>query len=272
MTSSSDRPRATGASVLRRVIVGVIVVAFAIAAIGGIIVLLGAQLEATSGRVLVTTAVVGLFSIAVLCCAALIGRPLQIVGVIGAGVSVVAALLAIWMIWVDYSSGAPWETLWRTLWTAVAASVAFSVASLLLLLVGRRRPVVRIGLFATLGIIALLLVLTVYLTWARDIEWESFGRLYGIVAILAALGTVVVPVLSLLVRDERPAPTRLSPVGAALLEDEALRRGVSPDELVRDLLGVPAAASGESTPAATDVVSGEPGSSSGPEHAQPSDT
>lgn len=243
MTSTAESPHRSGASLLRRIIVAIIVVAFAVAAIGGIVVLLGANLGDPAYRVLSTTAVVGLFSIAVLCCASLIGKPLAIVGVVGAAVSIIAAGLVIWLIWQTQAWGPEWDTFYRLMWTAVAASVAFSLASLLLLLVRRRRPVVRIGLFVTLALVVLLLGLTIYLIWAaEDVDYEVFPRVYGIVAILTALGAIVVPVLSLLIRDE-PAPgASLSPAAEALLVEEAARRGITPDELVRELIGAPVAA------------------------------
>ena len=117
----------------------------------------------------------------------------------------------------------------------IALVVAFSLASLLLLLVGRRRAVVRVGLIATLALIALLLALTEYLIWSDSVDSDVFPRVYGIVAILTALGAIVVPVLSLLVRDEPRSPA-LSADGAALLAEEAQRRGMTPDELLRRLL------------------------------------
>jgi len=63
----------TSVSRLRRIVVAVIVVAFTLAAAGGIVVLLGGDLGETAGRVIGTTATVGAFSVAVLCCAALLG-------------------------------------------------------------------------------------------------------------------------------------------------------------------------------------------------------
>ncbi|MET0735087.1 MAG: hypothetical protein ABWY55_05505 [Microbacterium sp.] len=242
MSEDGQAPRAR-VSTLRRVIVGVIIVSFGLAAIGGIVVLLGGSLGTAAGRVLGTTAVIGAFSVAVLCCAALAGKRLQVFGLVGAAVSVVAAALVVWVIWVPGFSGPGWDFLFRTMWTAVAASAAFALASLLLLLADRRQAAVRIGLAITIVLFAVVLGMVVYLIWWGDtIRGDSFARVLGVFAILAALGAVVVPVISLLLR-ERPAET-LSARARERLEAEARQRGITADELVDELLGaaLPAAA------------------------------
>jgi hypothetical protein len=230
------RPRA---SVLRRVIVGVIVVSFGLAALGGIVVLLGAELGDPAWKVLGTTALVGAYSVAVLCCASLLGRRLQSVGLAGAAVSIVAAILSIVALWAQPSWEA--EVFWDVLWTLVAGSVALSFACLLLLLADRRQRAVRVGLVVTLALFAVVFALVVYPVWTDLDAGDAYSRTLGIASILAALGAIVVPVLSLLLRDraaeDRPRPGSLSGSTLALLEAEAARRGVTPDELVAHLLG-----------------------------------
>ncbi|MGL4255825.1 MAG: hypothetical protein ACRCSL_05780 [Microbacterium sp.] len=237
MTDAAEpaRPRA---SVLRRVIVGVIIVSFGLAALGGIVVLLGAELGEPAWKVLATTALVGAYSVAVLCCASLLGRRLQIVGFVGAAVSVVAAILSIIAVWSQ--PGWEAEAYWDTLWTLVAACVGLSFACLLLLLADRRRTAVRIGLIVTLALFAVVFALVVYPVWIDDYVGEAYSRALGIASILAALGAIVVPVLSLLLRDpgadRAPPQGALSPATIARLEAEAARRGVTPDELVAHLI------------------------------------
>lgn len=235
VAAEPTRPRA---SLLRRVIVGIIIVSFGLAALGGIIVLLGAQLGDPAWKVLATTALVGAFSVAVLCCASLLGRRLQAVGLVGAAVAVVTAVLSIVALWAQPSWEA--EVFWDVLWTMVAASVGLSFACLLLLLADRRQAVVRIGLIVTLALFALVFVLVVYPVWTDATGGEAYSRTLGIVSILAALGAIVVPVLSLLLRDrgadDRPRPGALSPSTIARIEAEAARRGVTADELVADLI------------------------------------
>ncbi|MGN8553981.1 UNVERIFIED_CONTAM: hypothetical protein OHV15_15485 [Microbacterium sp. SLM126] len=229
------RPRV---SVLRRVIVGIIIVSFGLAALGGIVVLLGAELGDPAWKVLGTTALVGAFSVAVLCCASLLGRRLQMVGLVGAAVAVVTAVLAIIALWAQPSWEA--ELFWDVLWTMVAASVGLAFACLLLLLADRRQRVVRIGLIVTLALFALVFVLVVYPVWTNETGGEAYSRTVGIASILAALGAIVVPVLSLLLRersaDAVARPGALSPSTIARLEAEAARRGMTPDELVAELI------------------------------------
>lgn len=237
MTTSAEsvRPRA---SVLRRVIVGIIIVSFGLAALGGIVVLLGAELGDPAWKVLGTTALVGAYSVAVLCCASLLGRRLQIVGFIGAAVSLVAAAMSIIALWAQPTWEA--EIFWKMLWTVVAASVGLSFSCLLLLLADRRQRAVRIGLIVTLILFAVVFALVVYPIWVELDSGEVYSRVLGIASILAALGAIVVPVLSLLLRDrpgsEEERSGGLSRTAIAQLEAEASRRGVTPDELVTDLI------------------------------------
>ena len=82
--------------------------------------------------------------------------------------------------------------------------------------------------------------MVVYPFWVDLDSGEAYSRVLGIASILAALGAIVVPVLSLLLRDRRgaeaPRPGGLSPEGIARIEAEAARRGITPDELVADLV------------------------------------
>jgi hypothetical protein len=230
---------------LRRIIVAVIIVSFAVAAIGGIVVLLGAELGETAARVLMTTGVVGAFSVAVLCCSSLIGRRVQIVGLAGVVAAVVTAALVLVFVW---SSNWPGEFISKLTWQGVAATIALSFGSLLLLLADRRRPAVRVGLTVTLILFAVVLVTVGIVTWAPDaVDDQVFPRVIGISSILAALGAVVVPVMSLLMRDTRdgrgagddpdaPETAALSPQLVHRLMAEAERRGITVDELVAPVL------------------------------------
>ncbi len=243
--SDADHSLPRPGHLLRRVIVVVAVACFSVAAVGGIVALLGAELGETAWRILGTTAAIGGFSIGVLCCAALVGRRLQVFGVTGAMVSIVACALAVFEIWYrgPYLSG--WEVLNRLTLTGIAASAAFALASLLLLLADRRRPAVRIGLRITIGLFAVVLGLVVYaIWWSNGINPDVYQRLLGVTSILAALGAVVVPVISILMRDGN-GTSELSRNSVAMLEAEALRRGLSPDALVERLLGAPVAEDAE---------------------------
>ena len=153
----------TVAQRVRRIMVWVIVVSFGLAALSGIVVLLGGDLGETAARVIATTALVGAFSVAVRCCLSLVGRRLQVFGFVGAAASVLTLVLCLVMLWGDDLRFD--DAVFRWLWTGVAATAAFSLASLLLLLADRRRAAVRIGLAITLALFAVVLALVWYLIW-----------------------------------------------------------------------------------------------------------
>lgn len=226
-----------GAAAVRRVLVWLIIASFGIAAVLGIVVLLGVEIGDTAARVLATTATIGAFSVTVLCGAALLGRPAQVVGVATVAVSILTAGYSVWLIWDDGVYLWDGDAVLKLLLTGISATAALSLASLLLLLSRRRRPVVRIGLGVTLALMALVLVLTLYLIWATNVDDNVFPRVYGIVAILAALGAVVVPVLSLLLPDStRGRTVSLDPALAERLVATAERRGITVAELVAPVL------------------------------------
>jgi hypothetical protein len=232
-------------SLTRRIIVWVVVVSFGIAAILGIAALLTPSFDESAWRVLSTTSVVGAFSALVLCCASLLGRALRVFGLVGVAVSILTMAYAVWTIWwpPEWQEGGWYDSYYRILGTGVAMSIAFAVASLLLLLADRRRAAVRAGLWITLGLFALVLAMVIFVIWARDYDYEVVQRILGILSILAALGAIVVPVISLLLKDDRAvgvtapggSPALSAPV-TERLHAEAARRGLTADELVTALL------------------------------------
>lgn len=250
-TPQRPRTRRSLAQQLRRWVVGVIIASFGVAALGGVVVLLSGAWTDTVAKVLGTTAFTGLFSVAVLCGIALVGRRVQWFGWVTVGVSAFTLVRILWLIWADpiwsdYS--------WRLTFTASILTAACAVSSLLLLLSAHDRPAVRLLLSVTLGFIGLGVLLSLLAVWelipGGD---EVFWRGTGVVWILAALGVVVLPVMSLLMRDPRPTPVEvqadpaaapmdlghaapLSPASVARIAEAARVAGVSPDELVDRLL------------------------------------
>ena len=102
------------------------------------------------------------------------------------------------------------------------------------------------GLWVTLALFAAVVAMVLYLIWfPDDIDDDVFPRALGILGILAALGAVVVPVLSLLFRDPAPEgdaspapdPARRLAGCRRAPRAEASRRGITVDQLVVDLLG-----------------------------------
>lgn len=253
---TSDRPR-TVAHRIRRWVVGAIIVSFGIAALGGIAVLLSGAWSDTAGRVLATTALVGLFSVAVLCGVTLFEKPVQWFGWVTVGLSVVTLAWVLWLVWADDPSWGDFTFEFTV--TMCVFTAACAVAALLLLLVAHNRQFVRVLLYVTLGLMALGVLLSLLPVWRFEPgDYESYWRATGVVWILAALGIVVLPVTSLLPRATQPAdrasreagvpaesaaqPAPVAPV--AQLSQDSLERiaraaqaeGVTPDEFVRRLL------------------------------------
>lgn len=221
---------------LRRLVATVVIVSFSIAALMGILALLGGgDFGETEGRILLTTVIVGTESIAVLCYLALAGHRWAAVGYVGAAVSLVAFGTALWLTWADhdFDTDAPWKLL--TISITVAASLA--QASLLIALAGRKR--IGVGLAATLVAIAVVAVMIVIPILNESDPGGGYWRALGVVAILDVLGTVVLTAVGAFGgrRSTTEAePKLLTTAVESRLVDAAKERGVSPSQLVADAL------------------------------------
>ena len=235
-------------------------------------------------QVISTTAVTGACSVAAFCGATLIGRRAQWFGSVTILLAFVTLLVSIVFLWGDpyaWDGPVPGSTgmtlgdiFFQTLSSLVLVTAVASVSSLILLLVPRSL-VVRIGLPITLGLLALgtcLVLITIWVESAWGFEWLT--RINGIVWILAALGVVIMPLTSLLLRagtkpegadgsgaatgggaadksrtsadhetsagskpaeSTRPSPT-LSPSTLDRIDAAARAEGISADELIDRLL------------------------------------
>lgn len=249
-TTHPSQKRASFAQQVRRVVVWAIIVSFGVAALGGIAVLLSGAWSETAAKVLGTTALTGLFSVAVLCGATLIGKRAQWFGAATVLVAAVTLARLLWLLWADPA----WSD-FSTQFTATLCAVtgASAVASLFLLLVTHNRRFVRTLLAVTLILFSLALLLTLWPVWADELsDPEVYWRATGVIWILAALGIIVLPIISLVLRadtgsnqraarDETRQPvtgpaSSLSPDSVARIEAAAREHQLTPDELVRRLL------------------------------------
>ncbi|WP_181274986.1 hypothetical protein [Brevibacterium oceani] len=247
------------ARVLRRTIAIVIVVAFGLAAVGGIIVMLGDVESEATFQVIGTTAVTGVCSVAAFCGATLIGRRAQWFGSVTVLLAVLTLALSLLFLWGDpYGWTAPvpgsggtivGDVADQLLVSCILVTAVASVSALILLLV-QRSWVMQVGLPITLGLLVLgtaLVLITIWVEAAWEYDWLT--RLNGIVWILAALGVVVVPLSSLLLKagakpaavsaaatEPEPADPTLSPSTLDRLEAAARAEGITADELVDRLL------------------------------------
>ena len=232
-----DRPMKDLRSLMVKVVVG----SFTITALFGIAALLfGGDLDGTAGKVLGTTGVVGIEAVAILCYLAVADSRRSWVGVAGGVVSLVPFGIVLWAIWMPETGlDFPWRTF------GVGLTVAASLAQVCLLLAAtqRPRPAVSRLLGATLVAVAVVAVMIIVPIVGELDTGDVYWRLFGVVAILDVLGTIVTIVLARFVsvrpgEADRPGagPASLDPVALQRLGLEAQRRGVSPSELLQELL------------------------------------
>ena len=221
---------------IRKAIVRVTIGSFSLAAILGIIALLrGGEFGQTQFRVLLTTLLVGVVSIAVLCYLATAGRPSQPVGVAGGVVVLVPLVTALLMIWGDVENG-PAEAVLRTFGIGTAIATTLAQASLLLTLGERGRPGVRRILLGTLALAAVLAAMvSALIAGLEPAEGGYYHRLLGVVAILDVLGTVVVAALVKFGGGDRERvhpEVHLPPDLAESVAELGARSGQGSDEVV----------------------------------------
>lgn len=242
MTEPSFQPPAALMG-FRRVAIVFIIVSLSIAALFGIVTLLTGEFGEVQGKVLLTTLLLAAFSITALCHLAVVGRTLRVVGYAGIVVSGIAFVLGAVLIWRSWDSwDESWDVILRVFGVFAVLAVSFAHANLLLLLAERRNPVVRIGLFVTVGLIALLALLIILpIATNGDIpgdNGEAYSRLLGVVAILDVLGTIVLPVLGRFLHDGGPLTTvRLAADATAKVDRIAAATGESKDAVVARAIG-----------------------------------
>ncbi len=186
---------------LRRIAIIFIIVSLSLTALVGIVTLLTASFGEVQAKVILTTLLVAGFSVTALCHLAVVGRALRIVGFVGIGMSLLALItgtVLIWGSWDNWNGG--WDELLKAFAVAAILAVSLAHANLLLLLEGRRSVVVRVGLYVTvamIGLLALLIILPIVTEGEIPGDnGEPYFRFLGVVAILDALGTIVLPVVA----------------------------------------------------------------------------
>lgn len=224
---------------VRKVVVRLTIGSFSAAALLGIAALLaGGRFGETEARILLTTLLVGVVSIAVLCYLATAGKPFQAVGVAG-GVTVLAPLAtALLMIWGQGLADEP--AVFKTFAVGAIAAASLAQASLLLALCDRGRRLVRRLLAATLVFAGLVAVMTAVLVLADGDNFPDwYFRLLGVIAILDVLGTVTVAALVKFGPSEtspEAATLTLPPVLGARLAEAAAAQGRSPSDLAAEAI------------------------------------
>jgi hypothetical protein len=173
----------------------------------GIYALLAGEFGDLEQKILFTSLSVSAAGVLALACAPAWERRLVLpLPPIGAGSALAGLALVIAAIWI----GEPPEWLSNSAWTLAVVAVFGASGSLLAL--GRLAPRFRWVLPAALAAGAVLSVMIVSAVWTEpDSEW--FGRILGVVAVLFAAFTVLVPIFHRASRAELAAPSA-APEGA----------------------------------------------------------
>lgn len=166
-------------------------------------------------------------------------------GAVGAVSALVPFGIALYLIWRDWGTDFPGETLMQ--WFGVTITIAVVLAQICLLLAtagdaGRLRGL----LWATVGLAALMGLIVIGLI-TEVLDGDQHWRWIGVVAILDVLGTIVTMALAKFsALGDRPAPAvaaadgagaadfRLPPDLAAAVSERAGSTGLSPQQVVED--------------------------------------
>jgi len=224
---------------VRTLIVRVTIGSFFFSALLGVLALIaGDAFGPAEARDLLTTLLVGVSSVAVLCYLATAGTPYQWVGVTGGVVLVAPVATGLAMIWQDYEHE-PAEPLSKTFIVGMVVAATLAHASLLLALGTRSGRAVRGILAGTLVLAGVLAgLLTALVLWLDD-PGSLYLRLVGVVVILDALGSVVIVALARFGPGaprpaEPPHVLTLSPLLAVRVAALAERTGHSAEAVLEE--------------------------------------
>ena len=233
-TTAADLSQRTGS--FRRVAATLTIGSFSVAALMGIIALLGGgDFGEGEGRVLLTTLIVGCASICALSYLATTGTRWARIGALGGVVLIVPVGTALLLVWSDW--GGDSEGVLKTFGIGVVLAVTCAQVCLLLALAGAGR--LGAVLWSTVAV-AVLVACLVSAMIVDGLGGNDPWRLLGILAILDVLGTVVTIALARFSDrgDARHEGQRLRvtlderrTAGLARLSADA---GVSSDDLVAE--------------------------------------
>lgn len=222
----------------RRLALFLTIGSFSLAALMGVLALLsGGEFGEREVDVLLTTLLVGVTSIAVLCYLATADTPFRLVGIAGGLASVPTLGMGLLLVWTRIGDAN--ESLsWKSFGIGSVASTSLAQVALLLVLAASAAPYVRGLLAGTLAAIAWVAVHVSTIILGADVSDMSV-RLLGVVAILDVLGTVVVAALGKFGR--RAAEGRVDrlvvpPDLALRVVERARTTGQRPDDVLRSAL------------------------------------
>lgn len=204
---------------LRRVVVVCVVGSFGVSALLGILALLGGgDFGPTQVSVLLSTVIVGFESLTVLCYLTLAGHRAVGVGVLGALVSLICSGTALWWVW---NVGDVADEPWRLFSSTLVLALTLAQASLLIRVADREGH--RVGLGITLGLAAVVAALLIGPILQEELaHGDGYWRVFGILAILDVLGTIVL--MATAAAGTRRTSDTTPPSRPPLLGDDTERR------------------------------------------------
>jgi hypothetical protein len=232
--SETSSTTSTETAPIRRLVVNLTIGSFSLAALMGVIALLGGgSFGEREGQILLTTLITGTTSLAMLCYLATAGTRFQPVGVVGGIVVLLPFVTSLLLLWGD-----DWgDGLLRIFGVGVTVAATLAQVSLLLALAGSRARV-RLVLWATIALAAAVAAITSGMIVA---ESGSDGglRLLGVLAILDVLGTVITVALALFGNrgaDEPGASVRIPARLEQQIAEAASNTGTTRDQVVAEAL------------------------------------
>ncbi len=223
----------TASAPVRRLVVWLTIGSFSIAALMGVIALLGGgAFGEVEGQVLMTTLIVGTTSVAMLCYLATAGTRFQLVGVVGGIVVLLPFVTALVVVWGDVGGG-----LARLFGVGVTLAATLAQLSLLLALAGARARV-RVVLWPTV-VLAVAVAAIVCAMIVSESGSDGMLRLLGVLAILDVLGTVITLALALFGKrgaDEPGAAVRIPARLEQQVAEAATSSGTTRDQVVAEAL------------------------------------
>lgn len=175
-----------------------LIVSVAISALLGVLALVTDDFGKSQAKVLLTAMTVAGASIIALACGAALelGRA-RLYAPLGIWSSVIGAALALLGIWIEISDEVFIKVVCSAIMIAVFAGHASAMSTSNLL---PKHAWVRL---VTIGITALLLVIFMGYMWPGERAWREMPwKLVGVLIVLASAGTIMVPVLTRMGRDE----------------------------------------------------------------------
>jgi hypothetical protein len=194
---------------LRSYFVKGLLVSLGVAGLMGIVALLSGEFGMVQGKILLTTLLVGIYSMLCLCCLTLAGKRYEVVALLGVIFSSAALVLGLALVWIIFGD---WEVSWpiaEFIWKMfyITGVVGFSLAhqSLLLLLADRPHALVQRLLWYTIIAITAVAAMLIYpVMEGFDLVDEFYWRLLGVLAILDVVGTIATPVIAKLQSQSQP--------------------------------------------------------------------